>query len=312
MRLSELVTRYLEFTILRPKTATNYQAVMRTFIAKVGDIPVSNITVDISVAFRDEVLSRAKPVTFNNYRLHLSVLFNFAVDNGWMQSNPFGKTKAIRVHKKPKKTVDQNLIEKVFIVLDTEAKLAESNYRKGRFHPQWFWRLVVETFFFTGMRLRQLVELKWEDVDFDQRAITLTAEGSKSHREWVIPLPDILVMSFQDMFAQTCALLGKKVIHERQVFCLPLFSRYKNQFSHEKMIDDNVSAFFKRLSGILGEKVSPHRLRHTFATILVNTNQNDLKSIQQMLGHTDVRMTMEYIEVNLDDMRRMVNSLSYK
>ena len=307
MRLSELVEKYLAYTVLRPKSSHNYELVMKNFIASAGDKDIRHVTSDDAMTYRDEVLNRAKPVTFNNYRQHLVVLFNFAVDNKWMKANPFAKIKPIRVYKKPKKTVDLPLIEKVLQVLKGESGL-ETDKEPGRFNPQWFWEIAVRLFFFTGMRLRQLVELEWRDIDFENRCINLRAEGSKTYREWKIPLPAMMEDDFRLLRARTIEARGTRDIYDRQVFCLPLFSWYRKQFVNDEMVEDNVHAFFKRMSKVVGQPISAHRLRHTTATIIVNQH-SDLKSAQRLLGHTDIRTTLEYVEESLDNMRTLLDSL---
>jgi len=310
MRLSELVEKYVAYTVLRPKSSSNYERVMKNFIASVGeDRDIHKVTIDDAKEYRDAVLNRAKPVTFNNYRQHLSVLFNFAVDNEWIKANPFAKIKMVRVYKKPKKTVGIPLIQKVLLVLDTEANLAQGDDKISRFHPQWFWLIAVRLFFFTGMRLRQLVELKWKDIDFELRHINLRAEGSKTYREWKIPLPAILVDDLWELHERTIKTRRTRDIYDCQVLCLPLFSRYRKRFVRDEMTEDNVSSFFKRMSKVVGEPISAHRLRHTTATIIVNKHK-DLKNAQILLGHSDVRTTLEYVEENLDNIRVLLDSLS--
>lgn len=309
MRLSELVEKYLAYTVLRPKSAQNYELVMKNFTRSVGsDKDIRQISVEDALAFRDAVLNRAKPVTFNNYRQHLVVLFNFAVENKWRTTNPFAKIKAVRVYKKPKKTVPRPLIEKVLVVLDAEGNLEEA-CGSGRFHPQWFWEIVVKLFFHTGMRLRQLIELKWRDIDLEHLSITLRSEGSKTYREWKIPLPALLVDDFKDIQERTIEARRTKDIYDAQVFCLPLFSRYRVQFKNDEMVEDNIHAFFKRMAKEVGQPISAHRLRHTTATIIVNERKN-LKGAQILLGHADIRTTLEYVEQDLDDMRILLDSLT--
>lgn len=309
MRLSELVEKYVEYTVLRPKSIHNYELVMKNFIALVKDKDIRKVTVEDAKDYRDAVLNRAKPITFNNYRQHLAVMFNFAVDNKWIKANPFAKIKSVRVHKKPKKTVAIPLIQKALLAMETEASLENADDKNSRFHPQWFWSIVVRLFFFTAMRLRQLVELRWRDIDFEHRRINLRAEGSKTGREWEIPLPAILVDDLLKLRERTIEARQTRDIYDRQVFSLPLFSRYRKRFVRDEMIESNVQAFFKRMSKVVGQPISAHRLRHTTATIIVNEHK-DLKNAQKLLGHTDIRTTLEYVEENLDNMRVLVDSLS--
>jgi integrase len=309
MLLSGLVEKYLKYTVLRPHSARQYILVMRLFISVVGDKELSGVTVDDLIQFREAILGRAKPITFNNYRQHLVVMFNFAISNEWLRFSPFVKIKPVHIHRKPKKTVEVPLIEKALLLLESEEKLEALGGAGGRFHPQWFWRLVVKTFFFTGMRLRQLVELQWQDINMEQGKITLRAEGSKSYREWNIPLPVVIRDELLILMQRSKEMYKGRDFHEQQVFNLTLFSKFKTQFVRNVMIEENVHAFFKRISKALEEPISPHRLRHTTATILVRMNK-DLKNIQGLLGHTTIKTTLEYVENNIESMRDMVDGLT--
>lgn len=309
MLLSELVEKYTTYTALRPASVTCYMGCMKTFIAIVGDKNIGELVVEDAIKFREAILGRAKPVTFNNYRRHLVVMINFAIENDWMSVSPFSKIKPVRVLKKPKKTVDLPLIERVLLLLETEESLAEVSPHSSKFHPQWFWRAVVLTFFSTGMRLRQLVELRWKDINFELRQITLRAEGSKNSREWNIPMPALIYDELLNIWGKAKNLSGGKNIMNQQVFNLPLFSKFKRHFVRNETTEENVQAFFKRMSKNLGQPISSHRLRHTTATLLMR-RFNDPKAIQILLGHTNLSTTLEYVEVDVATMRKMVDGLT--
>lgn len=308
MVLSELAEKYVEYTILRPPSIRHYVWVMKTLIIAVGDIEINDLTTEEIIKYRNIILARAKPITFNNYRQHIVVMINFAIANGWIKVNPFAKIKPIRTPKKPKKTVEISLIERVLVLLETASSLSESSPH-CQFQPQWFWRVVVLTFYSTGMRLRQLVELRWKDINHELGQITLRVEGSKTAREWTIPMPALIRDEMLELWCKTKELSGGKNISNQQVFNLPLFSKFKKRFVGNEMGEGNVQAFFKRVSRVLGERISSHRLRHTTATTLVK-KYNDLKSIQMLLGHANIRTTLEYVEEDVESMRNMVDGLT--
>ena len=307
MVLSDLAEKYVEYTILRPPSIRHYVWVMKTFTAVVGDIEINDLTTEDIIKYRNIILARAKPITFNNYRQHIVVMINFAIANEWIKVNPFSKIKPIRTPKKPKKTVEISLIEKVLILLEAASGLSESSPH-CQFQPQWFWRVVVLTFYSTGMRLRQLVELRWKDINHELGQITLRVEGSKTSREWTIPMPILIHDELLALRCKTMELSGNN-ISDQQVFNLPLFSKFKKRFVKNEMREGNVQAFFKRASKVLGEPISSHRLRHTTATTLVKKH-NDLKSIQILLGHASIRTTLEYVEEDIESMRNMVDGLT--
>ena len=70
-----------------------------------------------------------------------------------------------------------------------------------------------------------------------------------------------------------------------------------------------MGGFFKRLSKQLAGKVSSHRLRHTMATQLAKGPNRDLKALQQVLGHTNLKTTLEYVHPELEQLRSFLNQL---
>jgi site-specific recombinase XerD len=68
------------------------------------------------------------------------------------------------------------------------------------------------------------------------------------------------------------------------------------------MNEAHVSSLFVKWSNKINAPVSAHRFRHTVATKIANSGLS-LKSLQQLLGHSDIRTTMGYVETNLDDLR---------
>lgn len=81
------------------------------------------------------------------------------------------------------------------------------------------------------------------------------------------------------------------------------------RYSGTALTEAQVTGFFKRLTQVSGIQVSAHRLRHTLATELTRGENRDLKAVQDLLGHTDIRTTMGYVHTNTDQMRRLYDGL---
>ncbi|CAB5504287.1 Phage integrase, partial [Bathymodiolus azoricus thioautotrophic gill symbiont] len=75
-----------------------------------------------------------------------------------------------------------------------------------------------------------------------------------------------------------------------------------------QMTEGHVSQLFVKWSDKIGTPISPHRFRHTVATKIANSGCN-LKSLQQLLGHTDIKTTFGYIETNIGDLRKIQSIL---
>jgi integrase len=154
------------------------------------------------------------------------------------------------------------------------------------------------------MRRRQLTALRWKDIDFDKKTILLTLEGSKSKREWEIPIPPQSEAGLRHLF------LASQALHQRledsQVFRVQWF---ENSFGGAETTPKQLSYAFNRISDHLGVTVSAHRLRHTMATDLATGLNPDLKSLQYLLGHANLATTMEYITPEMEQLRTQMSKL---
>jgi integrase len=205
----------------------------------------------------------------------------------------------VRIPKLKKKTIK---------VASLEHMLATIERNKEQFAPPWFWITVVKVLFFTGIRRQQLLMLKWRDIDFESREIFLSLEGSKTHREWTIPLPNGCYTPLLELKTQTLQLTDADNIQDQPVFRLHLFNP---KFSGFGLTKHQIEGFFKKLSKLSGERISVHRLRHTMATLVAQSGETpDLKSLQYILGHTDIRTTMGYVEPKKEHLARVLDQLS--
>lgn len=145
-------------------------------------------------------------------------------------------------------------------------------------------KAMLELIYGTGLRVSELVNLTLNNIDFTNCIIRIVGKGNK---ERIIPLGEYS-MYYLDLYMERRNSLLKKNI------CDALFLN-----NHGKKITRQ--GFFKILKGLLKEKgldidASPHTLRHSFATHLLNSGA-DLRSIQEMLGHSDISTTRIYTHV---------------
>ena len=302
MELAALVDLYALERLPSSKSLQNKHSIIRIFQRDTGISHTDRITKAVLLSWRDQILERASRTTWNTYLREMRALFNFAVAAGTLHSNPFLEVQSLRAGRKQKKTVKWDLLQQSLELLERPDEPLK---------PGWFWVIVLKTFCYTGIRRRQLVEMRWSHLDLRGAILHLKVEGSKTRREWDVPLVPHLVTSLEELHKRTLRIYGPhRDISNLQVFNASLFNP---RYYGPEINEDQVTGFFRRLSDLLsrehGEKIliTPHRLRHTMATRLASAG--DLKSLQTMLGHTDVRMTMEYIEPDLKMMRSMLNVL---
>lgn len=152
-------------------------------------------------------------------------------------------------------------------------------------------KAMLELLYGTGLRVSELVNIVLTDIDFTNCIIRITGKGSKARE---VPI-------------------GEYSIHYLKLYLNVRSSMLKGSNCDKLFLNNHGKGmtrqgFFKNLKNILREKglnpeVSPHTLRHSFATHLLNHGA-DLRSIQEMLGHSDISTTKIYTRVSDDKVRQ--------
>jgi len=150
-------------------------------------------------------------------------------------------------------------------------------------------KAILETLFSTGLRVSELVRLNRDQIDFKRQEFGVKGKGNK-----------LRVVFLSDTASQWI----KRYLESRKDHFKPLFIRYSGAVDTEKngekmrltarSIEEIVTKYAKRCG--LPIKVSPHTLRHSFATDLL-IGGADLRSVQEMLGHESIRTTQVYTHV---------------
>ena len=146
-------------------------------------------------------------------------------------------------------------------------------------------KAMLELMYGTGLRVSELVSLTVYDVDFYNAFLRIKGKGSK---ERIVPINNASLKYLKLYLDRRCLLLKKKISDE-------LFLNARGEGISRQ-------GFFKNLKKILATKgmptnISPHSLRHSFATHLIE-NGADLRSVQTMLGHSDITTTKIYTHIS--------------
>ena len=150
-------------------------------------------------------------------------------------------------------------------------------------------RAILELMYACGLRVSEAVNLQTQDVDLDSGILTCTGKGSKTRR---VPVGKSAVEWVKSYLAIR---RKKKDIEINNLFVTPLGRPITRQTIYEFIKDCAKKCGF--------EGVSPHTLRHSFATHLVQ-NRADIRSVQQMLGHTDISTTQIYTHMTDAHLRK--------
>ena len=143
-------------------------------------------------------------------------------------------------------------------------------------------RLMIEFFYATGMRKAELIALKVSDVNLSNNTVKVLG---KRNKERIVPL----VASLNRCM---CDYLGKRSELVDGVDCENLFLTKRGAKVYNSLVYRVINSYFSKASSKL--KKSPHVLRHTFATHLLNEGA-DLNAVKELLGHTSLAATQVYV-----------------
>jgi site-specific recombinase XerD len=140
--------------------------------------------------------------------------------------------------------------------------------------------IIVSMLYATGVRVSELVNIKKKDIDFDRNTVNVFGKGAK---ERIVLVPD----SLTDRLKYYCGSLGSDDL---------LFD----------LTPRTVQRIIKSLASIAGikKKVTPHKLRHSFATHMLQ-NGGNVVAIQKLLGHTSLNTTQIYTHYDVDELKEM-------
>lgn len=150
---------------------------------------------------------------------------------------------------------------------------------------------VIELLYSSGIRVGELVFLNIEKLDLESRLVKVLGKGGK---ERIIPVGKKAVAAIRDYMRKTEKIRKKKGYGTRNG---PLFLNYRGERISARSINRIIKKH-SRNSGIMMD-ISPHSIRHTFATHLLDGGA-DLRSIQEFLGHVSLSTTQKYTHISID------------
>ncbi len=218
--------------------------------------------------------------TINRKISSLNSYYKFLLKIQSIESNPLAKHKALKVSKKiqiPFSEVEVNT------VLDSIHTATFEGLRD---------KLIVELFYSTGIRRIELVQLQLQDVDVSQGLIKVLG---KRNKERFIPLLPTVLRTFEAYYTERSKL---ETIKDSSV----LFLTKKGTKIYEMLVYRVITNYFASVSSKV--KKSPHILRHSFATHLLN-NGADLNAVKELLGHSSLAATQVYTHNSVAELKKV-------
>lgn len=270
-----------------PRTLENYAHALKTFHeAQKNFTTWEALTADDFRRYLFEQMKREMGRA--TIRLHFSALrsfFKWLTRRQGLKQNPLLD---VQLPKQEKKLPVVLTLTQITDMLDLPMKL-----EKERAAPVWAGErdsAILELFYSTGMRLGELASINVEDVDSYSDTVRVIGKGRK---ERLLPIGTPAMEAIQRYRL-------KAGVHSGPLFISKLRKRITTQ-----AIADVVDKYWKK-SG-LPIHVTPHKLRHSFATHLLN-NGADLRSVQELLGHASLSTTQIYTHVSTQRMKEVYNA----
>ena len=201
----------------------------------------------------------------------LKSFFRFALANGFSGTNPMLKVSAPKTAKRLPEFIEQEKMEKLVtfpVLSDKPMSLRDQT--------------ILLVFYSTGIRLSELINISINDVDMVKGAIKVTG---KRNKERIVPIGDMVTGQLQRYMAERTEM--EQVGNKSSL----LFVSNRGDKLYPRLVYRIVHSWLSQVS--TREKLSPHVLRHTFATHMLD-NGADLNAIKDILGHSSLAATQVY------------------
>ncbi len=208
----------------------------------------------------------------------LRTFYNFLITKEETDSNPFVYINGPKKEKRLPRYFEYNELEELFSVPDLKDPFGQRN------------RLILELLYASGMRVGELVNVKVKEINMYDLTIKILGKGNKERLvHFGEYAKEILELYLKD---------GYKKLNEKGLDYL--FINNKHTKLTERGVRDILDKIIKETD--LSKHISPHMLRHTFATHLLNEGC-DILSVQKLLGHESISATGIYTHVTTDHLK---------
>ena len=233
------------------------------------------------VSLSDDGISNA---SINRKVSSLKSFYKFLLKTKQIDTSPLLKHKALKAPKK---------IQIPFSEKELDMVLNQIIYKEGFEGVRD--KLIVDLFYTTGIRRTELINLKIQNVDLSNKTIKVIG---KRNKERIIPILTIIEEQINKYLSERSSI--QEVKESEYFFLLSNGVKLNDSFVYRL-----INYYFSNVS----EKVkkSPHILRHTFATHLLN-NGADINSVKELLGHSSLASTQVYTHNSLAELQKVYNS----
>ncbi|MEP2947128.1 MAG: site-specific tyrosine recombinase XerD [Lentilitoribacter sp.] len=295
---------FLEMMIAERGAADNTIESYQRDLTEVSNF-LSKRRTSLNKATSDDIKAYLKQMSDEGYAAssqsrHLSSMkqfYRFLHDEGILDDDPTGIIDAPKSGLKLPKTLSEDEVGQLLDLAEAAAKSAKGDkdlISKTRF------RALLELLYATGMRVSELVALPIGVLKREEPFLIIKGKGNK---ERLVPISQAAKSALADYLAAMEAHQAKQKNPEETPFLFPANS--KTGYLARQVFARELKSIAAQAQ-IDVEKVSPHVLRHAFASHLLS-NGADLRAVQELLGHSDISTTQIYTHVLDERLKKLVN-----
>ena len=227
------------------------------------------------------VAAHVSNVSVNRKIASLKTYYKFLLKTKQIEVSPLLKHKALKTPKKIQIPFSEKEVDAVLVLMQNPIGFEAVRDK-----------LIIDLFYTTGMRRTELIHLKTANVNFASGTVKILG---KRNKERIIPILPVINCQFEGYLKERN---GLESIIDKEYF----FLSKKGVKINESFVYRLINSYF----GAVSEKVkkSPHILRHTFATHLLN-NGADLNSVKELLGHSSLASTQVYTHNSLTELKKV-------
>lgn len=262
-----------------PHTILNYQKDLHDFIAFLGDTPIEKTEYLFLRRYLAQL--RAKGFKARSIARKMSTLrsfFKFLQREGLVTSNPAKILHPLKQDKPLPKFLSEEDVTRFLEQPDVSSEMGRRD------------QAILETLYGAGIRVSELVGLDVDHVDLFGNVAKVAGKGKK---ERLVPIGKQAIDAIQ-------AYVSKRKYNGRALFLNKSGTRLS-----DRSVRNIVNKYILKAS--ISQDISPHTLRHSFATHLLNRGA-DLRSVQELLGHVNLSTTQIYTHVTTDRLKKVYDA----
>jgi site-specific recombinase XerD len=263
-------------------TIRRYKYVIKAFckfvdVSEIGQVTNENVR---NLFYFGRTERKWSVNTFIVYHKTLLVFFRWCMKQGYLNNNPITDIEVPKLEKRlPTKLTKQVALQLLEIVYNYPYEYKFLRYRN---------HAIFSTFVFAGLRKQELLNLKYTDIDLEN--LTLFIRQGKGNKDRIIPISYTLAQSL------------KRYREERKRLNKTNPSFFSSLHGNIGFTDNGLKKLVERIRETSRIKFTVHKLRHTFATLMLEGGV-DIYSLSKMMGHSDIRTTTIYLSASAEHLR---------